>query len=996
MKMLVRTGWRIAIIAGAVFPAIATFAQEAVRAPKRAAPAVAGAAETERVVVTGTYIPVPTAESEGALPVVNYTREQLTTFGANTPAEGLRHVPSFIGNTETENKSARGTGAAQVNLRALGSRNTLTMINGRRAFSFEDINALPLGFIESVEILKDGASATYGADAVAGVVNFKLRHAVKGGEIDLLYGNTNLGVANDAAVRTGYLVGGLAGDKYNLTAGASYYDRGAIFARDTFLSSLTDRRRLGGTNIGSPQFPGSILAKTAPMPPSCPTGTCDRVLVDLADTPDRIEDYRVYNQAADGFNFRQFTPAIPAQERSGFFLDGEYKLLPQNHLTLFATAIYANTKQFNALSPSLFTLRDEVARSSPYNPIKEIRQIDPATGLQVRDPLTQELVFSQRLNSVSYASIEAGNRESTFDSDFYHFIGGLKGEFAKDYFWEVGYVFDQNDLVRTDIGDQRLSLLKPAVANGSFNPFVGLNAPRQGTLNGFTYDNAAALRAAGYKATSKTETQDQLLDGKIGGRAFTGLPQGGLNFVVGFELRLQELSQNGDPILVAHDGLGFDAGSKFKAEQEVAAAYLELNIPFVSSTMKVPLVYNFDFTFAYRYERFEISGIDPADGITESTRILETGVPKFAVRWAPVKDLTLRASYSRSFRAPTLFEFFEPHTENSSLFPLILDPLNPGGPAMVRPPGGTIIGGSVDLQPERTDSYSAGFVFTPRQIPNLTVTADYYQLNSEGVVVTGFAQGEVIRNVANGSFADRVIRDGNGTLQQLLDFAFNSSRKGVEGIDITAIYEYPTDNFGKFTIAAAYNHLLRFNLQVETTAGFTNALGRFYSDSTFIPGSLPYNKGYLQTQWDYKGFQLINTFNYIGDYKDFGGLLNNSILVTDQFGRAPDPANIQFTRTRDVKAYLTFDTQVSYTYTAPRAEAGEGDAKETKGATASMPSLRPWQQWLDQTTIRIGVNNIFDSPPPFSAGAVGRNDNYDTSLYSIRGRYYYLGLNKKF
>ena len=778
------------------------------------------ATETERVVVTGTYIPVPTAESEGALPVVNYSREQLVTFGANTPVEGLRHVPSFVGNTETENNSARGTGAAQVNLRGLGSRNTLTMINGRRAFSFEDVNALPLGFIESVEVLKDAASATYGADAVAGVVNFKLRHAVKGGEIDLLYGNTNLGVANDAAVKTGYLVGGLASDKYNLTAGASYYDRAAIFARDTFLSSLADRRRLGGNNIGLPQFSGRILQNTSvansgemPRRPAetFSNASLELVLIDRANTPDQRDDYRDYIQAEDGFDFRKFTPAIPAQERSGFFLDGEYKLLPQNHLTFFVTAIYANTKQFNALAPSVFTLRDEVARSSPYNPIVEIQQIDPANGMQAIDPLSGALVFSQRLNSVSYASIEAGNRERTYDSDFYHLIAGLKGEFAKDYFWEIGYVFDEQDLVRTDTGDQRFSLLAPAVANGSFNPFVGLDAPRQGTLNGFTYDNAAALRAAGYKATSKTETQNQLLDGKIGGRAFTGLPQGGVSFVVGFELRRQELSQNADPILVADDGLGFEADTKFKAEQKVAAAYLEVNIPFVSSTMKVPLVYNFDFTFAYRYERFEMSGIDPADGITESKQTLQTDVPKFALRWAPVRDLTLRASYSRSFRAPTLVEFFEPRTENSSFFPLLLDPLNPGGRAFVQPPGGTIIGGSVDLQPERTDDYSAGLVFTPRQIPNLTITADYYQLNSEGVIITGFAQAAIVRNAADGSFADRVIRDASGTLQQVLDFAFNSSRKAVEGIDLTAVYEFPTESFGKFTIAAAYNHLLRFN-----------------------------------------------------------------------------------------------------------------------------------------------------------------------------------------
>lgn len=988
-----------------MFAASAAFAQEALRIPQPTAEDSIKTAETERVVVTGSHIPIPTAESEGPLPVTNYAQEELIRFGSNTPAEGLRHLPSFIGNTENENNSARGTGAAQVNLRAFGSRNTLTMINGRRAFSLEDINALPLAFIESVEILKDGASATYGADAVAGVVNFKLRHALKGGEIDLLYGNTNLGVANDAAVRTGYVLGGLGGEKYNFTVGASYYDRGAIFSRDTFLSSLTDRRRLGGNNLASPQFPGRIsrnssVANTGTQP-GRPAGTFSNVnlnlvLIDPANTPGNINDYRPFIEsllANEGFDFRQYTPAIPAQDRYGFFLDGEYQLLPQNQLTLFASALYANTKQFNALSPSLFTLPGDVARSSPYNPVPTIPQVDPATGLQALDPVTRAPVFAQRLNSVSYASIEAGNRERIYDSDFFHLIAGVKGEFAKDYFWEIGYVFDQNDLVRTDTGDQRFSLLAPAVADGSFNPFVGLDAPRRGTLNGFTYDNAAALSAASYGAISRTEIQNQLLDGKIGGHLFTDLPQGGLNFVAGFEFRRQDLTQKGDPVLAADDALGFDADTRFDARQEVAAAYVELNIPFVTSAMNVTLVHNLDFTFAYRFEHFEISGIDPADGITSSKQILETDVPKFALRWAPVQDLTLRASYSRSFRTPTLFEFFEPRTENTTLFPSIFDPAAPGGPAFVQPPGGTRVGGSIDLQPERTDNYSVGLVLTPRQIPNLTITADYYQLNSEGGVVTAFAQAAVVRNAADGfTFADRIIRDSSGVLQTVLDFPFNSARRAVEGIDTTAVYQFPTDNFGKFALTVAYNHLLRFNAQIVAETGFTNYLGRFQSaNSPLSPGSLPWNKGYVQAQWDYNGFQLINVFNYVGDYKDFGGFLNNSFLVLDESGRAPDPVNVEFTRNRDVKAFLTFDTQLSYTCTAPRAVADEGTPK----TTASVPSLRGWQRWLDQTTIRIGVNNIFDEPPPFNAGAI-TGDNYDTSLGSIRGRYYYVGVNKKF
>ena len=389
--------------------------------------------------------------------------------------------------------------------------------------------------------------------------------------------------------------------------------------------------------------------------------------------------------------------------------------------------------------------------------------------------------------------------------------------------------------------------------------------------------------------------------------------------------------------------------------------------------MNVPLVHNLDFTFAWRYERFELSGIDPADEVTATTRTLETDVPKFALRWAPWKDLTLRASYSRSFATPSLFEFFEPHTQNFTQFPLILDPLDPITPGgFVRPPGGTIVGGSVDLQPERTDNYSAGFVLTPRFVPNLTLTADYYQLNSEGVVVTGFAQAAVVRNALNGSFADQIIRLPNGALFQVIDLPFNAARKAVEGIDVTGVYEIPTEHFGKFTIMAAYNHLFRFNVQITPDAGFTNYLGRFQSSNLPIsPGSLPYNKGYLQVQWEHKGFQFINTFNYVGDYKDFGGFLNNSRLAIT------DPANPEFTRERDVKAYLTFDTQLSYTYTAPQA------------ATQAL------QRCLDQTTVRIGMNNIFDEPPPFNAGAP-TGDNYDTSLATLRGRYYYIGLNKKF
>ena len=176
--------------------------------------APAGAtATTDRVVVTGSYI--PTAETESALPVTVYTATVLQKQGANTPVEGLRQLPSFVGNAATENDSNGGDGSAFINLRALGSGNTLILINGRRSFNFRDINAIPIAALERSEILKDGASAIYGSDAVAGVVNFILLNGpgaapYEGAEIDFLYGNTT---DTDSRVIQTWVRGGVATEK---------------------------------------------------------------------------------------------------------------------------------------------------------------------------------------------------------------------------------------------------------------------------------------------------------------------------------------------------------------------------------------------------------------------------------------------------------------------------------------------------------------------------------------------------------------------------------------------------------------------------------------------------------------------------------------------------------------------------------------------------------------------------------------------------------------
>ena len=210
------------------------------------APAPAPEATAERVIVTGSYI--PTAETESALPVTVYTAEVLQKQGAQTPIEGLRQLPSFVGNAATENNSNAGDGTATINLRGIGDQNTLTLINGRRMNkqlgTGSDINLIPIGALARVEVLKDGASAVYGADGVAGVVNFILINGpgekpYEGAEIFALYGNTT---DSDAHVRQVYLRGGITGldGKVSIAAEGEYYSRANLYSRDREIAQ--DRR----------------------------------------------------------------------------------------------------------------------------------------------------------------------------------------------------------------------------------------------------------------------------------------------------------------------------------------------------------------------------------------------------------------------------------------------------------------------------------------------------------------------------------------------------------------------------------------------------------------------------------------------------------------------------------------------------------------------------------------------------------------------------------
>lgn len=1029
--------------------ALAQSTETPTQAITAAAEATAGTPEPERVIVTGSFI--PTAESEGPLPVTVESAASFIRGGAQTPAEGLRRLPSFIGATATENDSNGGNGQAFVNLRGLGAGNTLTLINGRRAFYFNDINAIGIGSINRVEVLRDGASAIYGSDAVAGVVNFVLLNGpgapkYNGAEIDFLYGNTT---NKDAHViqlfsNTGFVS---KDERFSAVFSFNYYERQAIYSRDRTLAQSADARPLGGNNNFSGNLPGRV---------DLGGGQGSRIIIDATQQITGFGNTRPFSFAAgDGFNFRLFTPAIPEQEKFAYYVAFSYKLFNNNSAILYGDMMYTESRQDNGLAPSTVSQLSSnflgaAVRSSPFNPFGPANPTNPAPLRTVRYRLTGE----------------SGNRRDGFDLRYYRFEGGLKGDFnfkgniLGSMNYDLGAVYEETKQVRTDNGDARLSWLaaqylptgaasQAALANlvsgnvlaraiqlnqqfgGTFNPFLGINAPRTGTaatyVNGAAtgatraFDNVAAVSRALYTANTIDFNTATLMDFRIGGTFLPNLTQGGFSIVVGGEYRTEHLKHQGDPAETLDpetgfsDPLGFNADVNQDYKRNTFSAFAELSIPVVTPTMKVPLVYALDFTAAIRWEQYTNTGqdprfVDPITGVVNGPVTSVTGnnggTPRFTVRWQPIQDLTLRGSYGKSFAQPSFGQLFLPNTQN---FPVLFDPLTG---LTTQPANGAFQRGNPDLLPEKTDTWTAGLVYTPKFFKGFTLTVDFYQISTSSLIIGPGAQAQILLTAngqSNGTlFAitqNQATQGVFGVFRQpgaVGDARFpdqinagygNTGKRFVEGIDMTAIYNLPTNRFGTFTFTVGYNHFFYYNEDAGVGMGPTRFLGGNFQSIPLVPGAIPYNKGFFRTEWDYRNFYFGATVNYVGDYLNDGGFLANQ----QNFQVNTDNANPIYFYHRSSGAYVTLDLQVSYAFKKPKSVeptyAKDGKGVRTQVAAAA-PSGNFWQKLLWGTTIRAGVNNVFDRYPPYDAAAF--NDNYDTSTYSIRNRFWYVGMNKKF
>jgi iron complex outermembrane receptor protein len=983
--------------------------QEPAPAPSPAttqSPATSGGT-FEKITVVGTGTLIPTAATEQAMPITTYTEDALRRFGATTPIEGLRSLPSFYGTTSTENDSNFGTGAGAVNLRALGSQYTLTLINGRRVTGFDpaanifqplgfgDLNLIPLNFIASIDIEKDGATTTYGSDAVAGVVNIKLKNALpkrEYGELDFLFGQASRG---DATTFNVTAIGGYTTDKFSLIGGYDYYSQSPIYARDRPLSANLDFRPFGGRDTRSKNQPGNVIILSA-------DGVTANEFTTLTPStnPTSLADYRQYDPFHAGkndlYNFAKVAPSKPERLRNSVYAALDYKIF-DNALEFFGTFLYTQDHFYNGLAASPSPGIDATtSEESPYYPGVRRAPIgvpDPTAGTVPGD-----IVLTR------FRSILLGPRQNFFDNRDYYFVGGFRGEipsFNDSIFtpivWEVAYSSEEFTQNQQLMNDYRLLKFNAAVINGTLDPFVPIGGPQSGSVvvtdaitgntKTYTYDNKAALRQASYAEDSRLNNNLEIISGTTHTTFFPNLPQGGFTVAVGSEYRWQDFTFQPGPAEISGDVAGFTAINPFKGTEQIGAIYGELLLPIVTPDMKIPFVYSLDVDGGYRYEQTVAGGIDPLIHKFKPVDF-SSGDPKLMIRFQPIPDITIRGTWSTAFRAPTPAELYATPSQS---FPELTNPVTG---ATEQPQNGVISAGNTRLNPEKARIETAGIVYTPSFVPGrLTLSVDYYEIDQTNLISSGDAQFILDQFGASGgrNFATLITFLPTGQLKTVIAPSFNVAARHVEGLDYNVIYQTQEFSWGQITWTFAANYVLRFVVDPGQGGQPINFLGRSSQTASLTPGSVPRWKGFLDTNYAYKSFATGLKGNYIGDYAD-------DTLGVSAFGIHPTQ--------RRVREWITFDWRASYEFKRPEdvqpnnsltqaPYSGNGKAtKEVVSSAGPVSKPSPWAYLLGGTTIQVGVNNIFDKQPPFSANAL--NDGYDTSLYNNEGRFYYVSISKNF
>ena len=1067
-----------------LLPSSVTFAQ--LPAPAVAPPAaVPGEAEVERVIVTGSSI--PTAEETGPNPVDTYRPADMEKLGIRNAQDLQTFLPQEAGGTVNLNIANGGDGTVQLNLRGFLPKETLVLVDGKRvaygslgvagASQGEDINLIPFPMIDHIDILKDGASAVYGSDAVAGVVNFFLLHKFRGLEIGGSYGNTNLGASNEMGEWEAWIKAGTGDDKTDIVVIADFWERtGGLFSRDRDISSNAFQIPWGGFDVRSGNFPGVVgtfdfrlipklfFGANSPPPHSAPNAATSPFykrpgfpFLPFAGVnpnaypgapgiigPNAGQHVPQFGTSYKGggnyflYNFAAITPALPPADRQAYY--GSFtRDLCDKYLTVFTDFKFVRSYFDSSLAavpfvPDPFKIPGTNVGFSPsgisvpiLNPFNPFTVADATIPNYFPDgsglPVSTGVKF-RGINDTGIRSEKFTYWDTLFDVGLKGEMGEI-GEYFNSWNWETGFRYSRNEGQDLSVGEVSQPGLRQALLDTdpatAFNPFLGILGR-----------NSRAARSAVYVTLQNTgEFELPLGYATINGDLFN-LPAGPVSFAIGGEYRGERMTRDRDSLNQTFNSIGQQDGQGFRANRDVWSIYEEVRVPFTSPTWNFPCLYSFEVDFAEREEWYSQNTSTVLTPFQPATSSQYNGQrPKVSVRWQPLDPkyigaLTLRGSYTEAFHAPTLFEMTPAGTQN---FPEITDPFSRvmKSPYQIE----ERVSGNPFLRPEVAYEWSYGIVYSPKWLKGLTLSADWWHIDlrslisslGAGFIIQADLPGLVFRTppppntppLPNGA-PDR------GPVYLVIDPNDNLSGAIFEGLDYEAIYILESSifghgDYGRLTFTANGTWLSRAELQVNPDTKRFGIAGEFAPPGFTLTSSLPWNRANFSLFYDgpndtwMQGFDIGAVVHWVGQYNDDNVSLTGSpkLNMPKTGGPGINAAPYPF-RARKVAAWATLDLIASYTFNLPPpapalvpGSAKDGgknirakDGKEKNVMPISTAEYQPcgWRAWLNNTTLRLGMQNVFDTDPPFVAGAF--ENGYDESLTTIKGRFWYLQLKKRF
>jgi iron complex outermembrane recepter protein len=915
----------------------------------------------EEIVVTGSRI--RRKDLTGPAPVVVYTREQVQATGRVNVGEFLQTIPEQS-NAVGRATNNGGTGAIRVSLRGIGPQATLVLLNGHRlspggtgADNSVDLTAIPTNVIERIEILKDGASAIYGSDAIGGVINIITRKRLDGGDVSILGGTSSRADGNTVDM-SGML--GATSDKGGFLVSVNYYNAGPVMADKRGFSQeqkIYDSKSGQVTSLGSGTIPNGRII----LPPSqagMANGNAAWNSLVTANpmatsfTRDDAGNWRPFTGSGltqDGWNYQPHNYLVTPQKRFNVFLTGEYRL--GGFARVYVDSFYTKRNSAQTLAPEPLVLDTEnvtVSAANVYNP------------------------FGRDFDAVRRRLLEFGDRNFVQDIHNFHLVSGIDGTTPQSWgplrgwFWDASFNFSQNESTELKTGNLRLTRLRDAVGP-SYRDAGGV--ARCGTPDQ-TIEGCVPLNLFGGEPIDKAQIDnltfsgvqrgDNLMMGaqfNTSGDLFHLFAERPVGLALGYEFRNLEGGQIPDPLTVAGEVSG-NKGLITQGSYSVNEVYGELSIPIIDKRPGAEVVELVAASRGSIYKKF---------GTTVNY--------KLGGRWSPIADLALRGTYSTAFRAPSIPDLFG---GESDAFANVSDPCGsmvaPGSPRAAACGAAanngddqtqlrTRVGGNENLRPEKAKVITVGTVIEPRWLPGLYVTADYYHTKiTDSINPLG---GNVILQScypdAAGvmpKYCEFITRDAaTGRVTEIMNLNTNVGSDELDGMDITTGYDFAT--------AAG-----RWGVQLVAT--WLRAYDRTLADGTVIEGAgtwdlnqggsggaYPHLRFNANLGWALGGFAASVRTYLIGGFKECG----DSDGVMEGNGLCYDPSHVG---ERRVPAYNTWDLTFAYGFRTP----------------------------AGQTGISVGVINLFDQVPAVVYN--GFANTTDTFSYDPMMRQFFARLTHRF